>query len=251
MHPILLGLLVFASVFGAALLAMLIRRTLPPHHLSTDSRDVVKLSMGLVATMTALVLGLQVASAKGSYDAQKNAVTSMAAKITFCDRCLAMYGPEAAPARESLRQAVEYMVARTWPSTTGQPSRLDPHTASGEAAYHAIQRLSPQNEEQRALKNDVLRIAYDLGQMRWLLFQQSSSSIITPLLVAVIGWLAVLFFSFGMFAPANGTVITALLVTALSVAGALFLIMELDRPFAGMLGISSQPMMNALAQLGK
>ena len=250
MNPLTTGSLVFACVFGAGLLALLLRAALPKHHLSAETKDTVRLAMGLVATMAALVLGLLVASAKGSYDTEKSEVTAMAAKIVFLDRLLAMYGPETAPARESLHQAVERMVARLWPAISSQPAQLDPHVVSAEAVYRAIQSLSPQNEEQRALKTQALGSAYDMGQMRWLLFEQGGTSISTPLLVVVVCWLAILFFSFGLFAPANGTIIGALMVAALSVAGAIFLILELDQPFDGLIQISSQPMITALSHLG-
>ena len=92
MSSIAIGLLVFACIFGAALLGMLLRAALPKHHLSADTKDAVQLAMGLVATMTALVLGLLVASAKGAYDVQKTGVSQMAAKVAFLDRVLANYG---------------------------------------------------------------------------------------------------------------------------------------------------------------
>jgi len=196
------GLCVFACVFGAAALAMLVRNALPQHHLSADTKDLVKLSMGLVATMAALVLGLLVASAKGSYDTQKDEMVRMAGKVAFLDRMLAHYGP-------------------------------------------------PQTEAQRSRKEQALALAADVGQMRWLLFEQAGSSISTPLLVTVVLWLALIFFSFGLFAPSNSTAVATLLVAALSVSGAIFLILELDQPFSGLIRISSQPMLNALGQLGR
>jgi hypothetical protein len=96
-----------------------------------------------------------------------------------------------------------------------------------------------------------LGIAVDLGQMRWLMFEQSGSSISAPLLAVVVCWLAILFFSFGLFAPPNGTARVALLVAALSVSSAIFLILELDQPFEGLIHISSKPMQTALDHLGK
>ena len=102
MNPISTGLLVFGCVFGAALLAIWLRAALPPHHLSADTKDTVKLAVGLVATMTALVLGLLIASAKGSYDTARSEMTQMSAKLVFLDRILANYGPEAAGPRALL-----------------------------------------------------------------------------------------------------------------------------------------------------
>jgi hypothetical protein len=250
MNPSLVCLIVFACVFGAALLAMRLRAALPEHHLSTDTKDTVKLTMGLVATMSALVLGLLVASAKGSYDTQRTAVIQMAGKAVFLDRVLAHCGPEAAEARAALRQAMEGALAQIWPESSRQAAQLAPNLARSEALLDSIQKLAPQTDAQRALKSQALAIALDLGQMRWLLFEQSGTSISTPLVVIVVCWLAILFFSFGLFGPSNSTAVAALLVAAMSVSGAIFLILELDRPFGGLIRISSQPVLNALSQLG-
>lgn len=250
MTPISTGSLVFGCVFGAALLAMWLRAALPQHHLSADTKDTVKLAVGLVATMTALVLGLLIASAKGSYDTARSEMTQFAARVVFLDRILANYGPEAAESRVQLRNLTESIVVHLWPDTGSQRAELDPSASNGEALYDAIQKLSPQNDEQRWLKSQSLGTAVELGQMRWLLFEQSDSSISTPFLVVVVCWLAIIFFSFGLFAPSNGTVFTALLVAALSVSGAIFLILELDQPFGGLIQISSKPMHTAISHLG-
>jgi hypothetical protein len=245
------GLCVFACVFGASAAAMLIRNALPKHHLSAETKDLVKLAMGLVATMAALVLGLLVASAKGSYDTQKAEVVQMAAKVAFLDRTLAHYGPEAAQARAVLRRALEVAITRIWPANKHPEAPSAPTAGGGEVLFDMLQNLAPQTEAQRSLKAQALAQATDLGQMRWLLFEQSGSSISTPLLVIVVFWLAILFFSFGLFGPANSTAVGALMVAALSVSGAIFLVLELDQPFSGLIRISSQPMVTALSQLGR
>jgi hypothetical protein len=229
---------------------MVVRNALPKHHLNDETKDLVKLAMGLVATMAALVLGLLVASAKESYDTQKGEVIQMAGKVAFLDRMLAHYGPESAEARAVLRRAVEVAITRIWPENQRSNAPVAAPAASGEAFFDVLQNLAPQNDAQRTLKAQALAMAADLGQMRWLLFEQAGTSISAPLLVIVVFWLAILFFSFGLFGPANTTAIAALLVAALSVSGAIFLILELDHPFGGLIQISRQPMLNALNHLG-
>lgn len=250
MTSLTIGTLVFASVLASSLLAMWVRTMLPSHHLDSESKDTVKLAMGLIATTAALVLGLLIASAKGSYDTGKSEVCTMAAKIAFLDRVLAIYGPETAPARKSLHHAVEGMIARLWPGNTPHPVQLDSRASSAEELFHQLVNLSPQNEEQRGLKAQALATAGDLGQMRWLLYEHSGTSIPMLVLIIVVCWLAILFFSFGLFAPANGTAIAALIVAALSVAAATFLILELDQPFGGTIQVPRQPMINTLNHLG-
>jgi hypothetical protein len=251
MTSIVTGSLVFACLFGATLLAMWLRSALPNHHLSGESKESVRLAMGLVATMAALLLGLLVASAKSSYDAEKNEVTQMAAKIAFLDRVLAKCGPESAATREALRRVMEQIVDCIWPDGKSQHAELDPSAsaAKAEALYDSIQKLPSQTDEQRTLKSQALGTAIEVGQARWRLFEQAGRSISTPFLVVVVFWLAIIFFSFGLFAPRNTTVVTAILLAALSVSGAIFLILELDQPFEGLIQISGETMRNVLGHL--
>lgn len=249
MNPIATSALVFAFVFGGALLGMWLRTRLPEHHLSNESKDVVKLGVGLIGTMAALVLGLLVASAKSSYDERRGELTRMAANAILLDRVLAHYGPEAGQIRTMLKAAVARMLDETWSKNgRGDDSKASPF--KGEPLFDGIQELTPRTDAQRALQTQAESMVISLGQTRWLLFEQSGSSISTPFLVVVIFWLAILFVSFGMFAPPNGTVIIAMVVSAMSVAGAMFLVLELDHPFSGLIQISSAPLERALAVLG-
>ena len=241
----------FAVLFGAGLLGVRVRAALPQDHLSAETKDAVKVGMGLVATMAALVLGLLVASTKGAYDTQKGEVTQMAAKIVFLDRVLANYGSESAESRDLLRRSVGSAINHMWrDKKLSHAAELDPSESSGEVFFNSIQKLSPQNDVQRSLKSQAAQIAMDLGQMRWLLFEQTETSISLAMLIVLICWLAIIFMSAGLFAPPNATVIIALMLAALSVAGAIFLILELDMPFDGVIQISKKPMYNALIHLG-
>jgi len=205
--------------------------------------------MGLVATMSALLLGLLVSSAKGVYDTTRGQVIQMAAKVAFLDRVLAAYGPEAGEARQQFRSLVEESVRRIWPGQVNLPAELAPDTQAGDAVYGAILRLSPRDDTQRSLKNQAATLAVELGQLRSLLVAQSVSSVSRPLLMVVVSWLGLIFVSFSLLAPPNAIANLALLASALSVAGAVFLILELDRPFGGLIQVPSQPMLNALGHL--
>jgi len=246
--------IVFACVYGGAILGMLLRRSLPEHHLDERSKDVVRLGMGLIATMTALVLGLLVASAKGAYDEQASGLDHIAANLVLLDSQLAQYGPQAQDARDALRLTVADAVERIWPSSEAQASTLAAPgaRAQGRTLYSKIQELSPENDMQRRLQSAALQGAMELGQARWLLVAQSqSSSVPTPFLVILVFWLAILFVSFGLFAPANTTVLSTLFLCAVSVAGAIFLVLELANPYQGLLRVSSAPLRSALALLGQ
>jgi hypothetical protein len=251
MNMVLIALILFVVLVGAALLGRRVRRYLPEDHLSADSRDSVKLAMGLVATMTALVLGLLVNSAKDGYDTKRSVVIQMAAKVAFLDRVLALYGPETAEARGDLRAAVTDAVRHIWPTDQSGPAELAPNQQAGDALYVGIQRLSPHDDTQRALKAQVATLMVDLGQLRSLLVAQSIPSISKPMLIILVSWLVVIFFGFSLVAPPNATTTLALVASAFSVACAIFLILELDHPFGGLIHIPSEPIVNVLTHLPK
>jgi hypothetical protein len=248
---ILIFVILFIVLVGVALLGRRVRRYLPEEHLSADSKDAVKLALGLVATMTALVLGLLINSAKGGYDTKRTEVIQMAAKVAFLNRVLALYGPEAAEARDELRAVVADAVQRMWPSERRQSAQLLPNEQLGDAFYVAIHRLSPRDDTQRALKTEAVTVMVDLGQLRLLLVAQSIPSISKPMLIILVSWLVVIFFGFSVVAPPNATTTLALVAAAFSVACAIFLILELDHPFGGPIQIPSEPMINALNNLTK
>ena len=246
-----IGLIVFALVFGSALLAMLVHNALPEHHLSADSKDVVKLGVALIATMSALVLSLLVASAKSAYDTRSNQLVQVAADIILLDRALARYGPETKEARALLQRSVAATVDRFWPTQGVRRITIDPNASPVEALVEKIEELSPHDELQRLLRSQALTRALEVGRTRLLLFENLGSSIPVPFLVVLVFWLCIIFASFGLFAPRNATVTAVLCVCALSVAGAIFLILELDRSFEGLLQVSGAPLRGALAQLGR
>src|SRR5262249_47918856 len=185
MSSVTISIIVFSCVFGGALLGMFLRHTLPKEQLSAESRDVVKLAMGTIATMTAVILGLLVASAKAYYDSQGHEVTEVSAQIVLLDRILAHYGPEAKTARDQLPGAVVEMLDRIWSKESSQPLKVEP-VGANEIIYDEIQQLSPQSDSQRSLQTRALNLAMTIGQTRWLMFEQASSSISRPLLLVVI-----------------------------------------------------------------
>jgi hypothetical protein len=250
MSSIAVSLIVFAIVFGGALLGFLLRSALPPQHLRKDSKDIVRLGIGLVGTMAALVLGLLVASAKSSYDAQSNELTQVSANIIELDRVLAHYGPEAKEARGQLRSSVVRTVERIWPKDHSRPSALEP-SFGAESLYGRIQQLSPKDNLQRSMQVEALSIASGISQTRWLMYEQGAGSVPLPMLVILVLWLTIIFISFGLFAPRNTTVIASLFVSALSVSWAILLILEMYRPFEGLIQISGAPLYAALAHLGQ
>ena len=254
MSALLVAAIVLACVFGGALFGMVLRGLLPAAHLSEESKDVVRLGTGLVATMAALVLGLLVASAKGSYDTQKDGLDEITANLTLLDTVLQQYGPPAQDVRQNLRRVVAVAMARLWPADASQEPTLGAAetTVAAKSLHAQLLALVPATEMQRALQAQALQIATELARTRLLLVAQHESTDISGVFLVILTfWLVVLFASFGLFAPRNATVITALLISALSVSGAIFLILELDQPFEGLIQISSAPLRAAFAQLAQ
>src|SRR5882724_2399352 len=243
--------IIFTFIFGGALLGISLRTSLPEHHFSPDSKDAVKGGMGLVATMAALVLGLLVASAKSSYDAQNSELTELSSKVILLDRVLAHYGPESKEARDQLRDSVVRALDQMWSKEHTGLSQMGPSSTRSEVLYDKIQALSPKDEAQRSIRSQAVNIVIGLGQTRWLMYEQGSNTVSAPLLIVLIFWLTALFISFGLFAPRNATVIATLLLSALSVSGAILLILEMYTPYAGLVHLSDGPLRTALAHLSQ
>lgn len=249
MSYIAVNAVMFCLIFGAGLLGMLLRKVLPSDHLSDNSKSIVTLGMGLVGTVAALVLGLLIASANASYDAQSTALLQMSAKIISLDRTLALYGPEAKQPRQLLYNEVGHIIGRLWPEDMSKMAQLAPAGGSDEL-YDAIAGLSPKDDRQKMLRSDALSMAMEISQARWLMFEQGTTMVSKPLVVVVVFWLIFIFLSWGLFAPFNGTVVATFLVAAVSVSAAILLVQEMYMPYAGILRISSDPLLAALAQLG-
>jgi hypothetical protein len=253
MRPVAIGLLVCAFTSCGFLGGMLLSAVLPEHHLNKDSKDTVKLGVGLIATITALVLGLVIASVKSSFDDLSIAVKRTAAEILTLDRTLARYGPETKEIREHLRNVVGQRLEMTWPQDSSESIRLDaPDIARGtEQLVDQIQGLSPQNDNQRWLKTRALDLAESLLSARWIVVSSLGTSVPRPFLGILIFWLTVTFACFGLVAPRNATVVAVLMICAFSVAGAMFLILEMDVPFGGLIQVSAEPLRNAYTRINQ
>ena len=253
MNPTVIGFVVFACTFGAALAGMRLGRILPQHHFSDESKDTVKLGIGLISTMTALLLGLVTASAKSSFDDVNVAVKHAAVDVLALDRTLARYGPEAAELRAALQHIIAQQVQMIWPADRSRRSEIDWSAGPRDFELFAarIRGLRPQNEEQRWLQSRALELGESLFQTRSLIITGMGSSVPIPFLVMLVFWLTITFASFGLFAPQNPTVVSVLLLCALSVAGAVFLVLEMDEPFQGLIRVSGDPLKLAVGRLNQ
>jgi hypothetical protein len=249
MAPLTVSFVVFALVFSGAPAGMALRRALPEEHFGTDAKDTVRLAVGLVVTMTGLVLGMLVSSAKTYYDGQKNVVAEMSTEIVILDGLLTIYGPETRQTRIEAKRFVEDAVDRIWPKEQPGSFQLKPKN-NGQRVYAELQLLVPKNDTQASTKPQIASLTLGLKNTYWLMFLESEqTSMSLPLLAVVTTWLVTIFISFGVFAPANSTVMVTLIICAIAVSAAIFIIMEMYSPFNGILKISPVAVRDALRQM--
>jgi hypothetical protein len=242
-----IGYAVLAVVFASALLGMLIRRKLPESHMSDETKNLVTLSMGVVGTLTALVLGLLIATASGTFNTRNQEITVIAAKVIQLDRLLRRYGPEADAIRDLLRRYTAMRFQDLFPQGSAKSVLQNPRTITlFEELEDRLAAMEARNGNQRWLQSQAQALTADLTEVRWLLVEQDVLGIPVPVLLVVVFWLCLLFMSFGLFAPSNATVTVVLFLCALAVAGAIQTILDLSRPFEGVVRVSGQPIRHAL-----
>jgi small-conductance mechanosensitive channel len=250
LNPPIIGLIVFAVVLAGAFAGWALRQRLPAHHLGDETKNLVSVSMAVVATISALVLGLLIANANASFSARGGEVTALSAQILRLDQILRRYGPETGEARETLRQYAELKTGDLFPDNP-QDLRLD-----DQSTYELLQRLEdsllslkPTNSRDQWWLGQALTLAGKIGDTRWLLAQQVGQGTPKAFVALLVFWLTILFASFGLFAPPNLTSAITLTLCAIAVAGAIGMILELEGGFGGVIHISPQPMRQAVAAL--
>jgi hypothetical protein len=247
------ALIAFIAISGATFVGLFLQKSLPKEHLTDASKDTVKVGMGMVATLAALVLGLLIGFATTSFNDLRDDVQRTAANTVLLDRALAQYGPETKEVRDLLRRATAARIQSIWPKGEFRPG--DPGVgnavALAEGVQAALHGLAPRTDAQRWFQSRALSLSNDLAQTRWLMTTQSEDTVPTLLLVVLIFWLSILFVSFALFAPRNATVLVTLLTCALSLSGSIFIMLELNSPFHGAISISSASMEEALARVGQ
>ena len=242
---------VVALPFGCGLLGLLMQRWPPEAHMSSDTQDLINRVTTLLATMTALVLGLLIASANNFYNTQKGGLEVMASRLLQLDGVLRRYGPEAKPVRDRLRE----VAIRTYEEDWGRGSETPPTVAEAGAAIDALfaslDTLEPTTAEQKYRLSRAADIASSMADQRLLTTQQITNSISWPFLTILVSWTSLLFFGFGITVRRNATAIATMGVGAFAVASAVFLIIELSHPYSGLLRMPPTPLVQAIDALGK
>jgi hypothetical protein len=239
-----------AAILVGAFAGVKVRDRLPKHHLTDETKNLVSVSTAVVATVSALVLGLLISNANTSFTRLGGEVTTLSAEILRLDHILRRYGADAEPARETLLEYAEHKAADLFPDDPANVRLSNP------ATYELFQRLEdmllalrPANPRDQWWLSQATALAAKIGDARWLLAQQVGQGTPKAFVALLVFWLALLFASFGLFAPPNLTSTITLTLCALAVAGAVAMFLELEQGFGGVVRISPEPMRKAVLTL--
>ena len=243
-----IGALTFVAIACGALTGVWLSRRLPKPHLSSESRTAVSVSMAVVGTLAALVMGLLISSANSSFNAKSDAVHTLAVDIIRLDRALRQYGPQAENARDLLRRYAQSKAEELFDHA--DLTSLDLRSlAKYEVLVSQVLDLQPVDTRQRQVQGQAMKLLDSIADARWLLVEKSDTPMPTPFLMLLIFWLALLFGSFGLFAPDNATVIVVLLLSALAISGGVFMVLELGSTTQGIIRVSIDPMFTAIHEI--
>jgi hypothetical protein len=248
--PVNVGLIVYAIILIGAFAGWAANQYLPDYQLTEATRTLVSVSMAVVGTISALVLGLLISNANASFRARAGDVTALSADILRLEQMLRRYGPEADTARRTLRQYTEHKTADLFPEDPRDVDLCNPSTYELLLQLEeSLLALEPANSRDQWWLEQAMTLAAKIGDIRWLLAQQSAERTPKAFVGLLTFWLTSLFGSFGLFAPHNIVSALALTLCALAVSGAIGMILELEQTFGGLLRISPRPMHSALSIL--
>lgn len=248
MNSITAGLLVAVCIFSGGIGGLYLHRFLPRDHLTRETQDVVKLGVGMLSVLASLVLGLLIATAKTSYDTTDQSIRNYAAELALLNETLRDYGGSASVPRNLLRDYTKGFLVQGW-QKHGALDEEETTRVLLEHVRESIRALKPVDAGQIALQQQAVEINMNLLRQRWLLIERQGPNVQRVVLVVLVSWVTIIFASFGMNAPRNGTVVAAFLICSLAIGASIFLILEMDRPLDGVMQISSWPVENALANM--
>jgi hypothetical protein len=248
--PLIITVLVFAVILGGAFAGAIVRRSVPQHHLTEETKTLVSVSTAVVATISALVLGLLLSNANSSFNTVQGQVTSLSAEILRLDQLLRRYGSGTSLAREKLREYAERKRDDLFPNNS---AKID---LGNQSTYELLQEfeelvlaIKPANARDQWWLAQAMTLASKIGDTRFLLAQQTGRGTPKAVLLLLIFWLTLLFASFTLFAPSNMISTTTMTLCALAIAGAIGMILELERGFGGLVQVSPQPLNHAVVIL--
>jgi hypothetical protein len=267
MSELLNAAVLLLVLLGSAAAGLFLRPFLSERHSTRETFELVQLVTTMLVTFAALVLGLLTSSAKMSFDRVGNDLRGLGSDLIQLNQCLRDYGPGTDVARALLRSYTAAAIASTWvtePAPEGDyyPRHLSPaesnagmeNTTLGamlDQVGQMLRGLDPTATAQQRLAADCRDQFQHLKQRRWKLIEDASTTISLPFYLVLMFWLVVVFASFGISAPRNLIAFVMLGLGAVSIASAIFVILDLDTPFTGLFSLSSEPLRHALAHLSR
>lgn len=249
MREALIATVILLSLAGAAFAAMAVWPRMPVRHRDDDTNAVVRLAANLFGVMTSLMLGLMINSAKNTFESIDHNVHAYATELILLDRTLRQYGPQTDTVRQPLVAYVQRVVADAMQGdeTPAAGNELSEHLLTEIGTR--LGALPPADAARASVLQDARQRLQKVLELRWVLIEQSEGTIPWPLIVMLVTWLALIFASFGFRAPKNAITAATFMVSAALIAGAIYLILDMDVAFSGPIQISSAPLERALAEL--
>jgi len=249
MSNYVIGLISFAAIFGGVLIGRFVANRLPGHHLSSETQSAITVSVAVIGTLSALVLGLMISAANSSFSARADNVREVSLQLIRIDRNLRRYGPEADDARLALHAWAKAKTQQLFPEKGQERPSNQGTIIMLESVQDEILDLEPKNPRQTYLRTLCLTLTSTIIQARWSLETRTGHSIPVPFLILLVFWLSIVFASFGLFAPPNPTTIVMLLLCSAAVSGGIYFIEELDNPISGFIQISPDAMRKAVNEI--
>jgi hypothetical protein len=250
MSPFLVALVIFLLMILGTVLGLALNPILEAHHLSENYKDLLRGNRSVIVQLLAVTLGLLIAQSLSSFEQKSGVLKTQASNIITLDHVLKQFGTGAEKAKAELHKAISDEIAKI------EATAEDEDDASHEVAKIAMEplrvsllNLSPKNPTQDYLKTRALTLGEEIISARWKIYEQMNSEIQWPLIAVFVFWLVTVYFSFGVLTPRDGVLIAGLFLSALSLAAAAYLVIELDTPYQGLVSISSKPLHSAINHL--
>jgi hypothetical protein len=244
MESLTLVFLTALSMWAGIGLGQLLQSRLPEDHLQGESRDMIRTASGLLGTVVALTIGLLVGSAKSTFDQANEGVIAFSTRVIQLDQALRRFGPVAEPLRGELRESMQLGRELLWYSQEPVDRRLKEaqRMRRFNDVLKQIEALPVESPGQELTRKEAAVLGGEVGRSVWQVLEKSEQQLPPPLIAMLIVWLGLLFFSFGLLAPANRTALGALVLSSLAMAGALFMLLEMNQPFDGFIEVSPGPL---------
>ncbi len=248
-REVFLAAFICVCLIAASIGTLLTYSKLPIHHRQDETNAVVRLVANIFVVMTSLVFSLMINSAKNTFEGIDSNVHSFATQIILFDQTLRTYGLEANETKQRLAVYVEKALGAA-PENTDPLVKGDPTSefALNEVG-NSLGLLTPTDPGHIALWNDARQHYQKIVEQRWILVEQSEGVIPRPLIVMLLAWLILIFASFGYRAPRNIIIVAMFIIAAFLISASIYLVLDMDIPFSGLIQISDLPLRRALAEI--